>query len=536
MIKKIIKLTIFLLFFFPLCVLAKGNASVQISGKSSVYIGSNISVKVNLNNISGTTNNNGVVSMGGTLSFDSSCLQLVKIDSSYFQTNGLKMAYASSSLIGIKSSTTMATITFKGLKKCSTSVTISGLKLTDEVPEVITTNLSPLTISVVPEPSSNNYLSNLTVSSGSISFNKNTTSYTVNVDSTINKVTIGAKAEDSGASVSGTGSKNLSYGNNNLQVVVTAPNGSKKTYSINVIRKDNRSNNTKLSNLTVSGYDINPKFDKDTTSYDLTVPFDVTKINITATPLDSKSTVKIENNDNLISEKTVDVNIIVTAENNSTSTYTIHATRGKDPNKSLSSNNYLSSLSVSKGILSPIFDKEKTNYVVYLPYEIDKIDIDAIVDDSKYAKIEKNGENDLKVGNNLFEFKITAEDNSIKTYTINVIRGKNADGLSSNSLLKEITIKNGNLKQSFDKNKFVYNYSRNNNFEINAIADDETSNVKIIDNKEVINIIVEASDGTISIYSLIPNNNIIYIIIPSALFLIATGYILINKISKKKKS
>lgn len=88
--------------------------------------------------------------------------------------------------------------------------------------------------------SANNYLSKLEVDGYKISpsFNKNTTKYNISVPNDVSKVKISAKAEDSDASISGTGEHEVKEGTNKIEVIVTAENGNKKTYTINVTVKD----------------------------------------------------------------------------------------------------------------------------------------------------------------------------------------------------------------------------------------------------------------------------------------------------------
>ena len=67
---------------------------------------------------------------------------------------------------------------------------------------------------------------------------KSNNSYSVTVKNSVDKIKIIAEAADSKASVSGAGEKTLKVGDNVFQVVCTAENGSKKTYTITVTRKD----------------------------------------------------------------------------------------------------------------------------------------------------------------------------------------------------------------------------------------------------------------------------------------------------------
>lgn len=84
--------------------------------------------------------------------------------------------------------------------------------------------------------SKDNTLKSLSVSDGTLSpkFSKNTTSYKVDLPADATSITVKATANDSKASVSGTGKIKLSAGNNEVNVVVTSEYGTKKTYTINV--------------------------------------------------------------------------------------------------------------------------------------------------------------------------------------------------------------------------------------------------------------------------------------------------------------
>lgn len=85
--------------------------------------------------------------------------------------------------------------------------------------------------------SSNNKLSELTVSKGTLSpkFSADETSYKVELTSDVEEITIGAKAADSKATVSGAGKKELHIGDNSFVISVKAENGAKKTYTISVL-------------------------------------------------------------------------------------------------------------------------------------------------------------------------------------------------------------------------------------------------------------------------------------------------------------
>ena len=72
-------------------------------------------------------------------------------------------------------------------------------------------------------------------------FNKNTTQYYLVVSNLINDIEVKAVPEDSSCKVEITGNKNLSIGNNKIDIKVISADGSaSKIYSINVSKTENK--------------------------------------------------------------------------------------------------------------------------------------------------------------------------------------------------------------------------------------------------------------------------------------------------------
>lgn len=92
---------------------------------------------------------------------------------------------------------------------------------------------------------------------------------------------------------------------------------------------------------------------------------------------------------------------------------------GNNPGVSLSSNNALSSLTVSAGTLTPAFDPAITEYTLSLPSRSDRLTITANPSDSR-ATVQGDGEISLQDGETSLSVVVTAEDGSAKTYTITV--------------------------------------------------------------------------------------------------------------------
>lgn len=87
--------------------------------------------------------------------------------------------------------------------------------------------------------SPNNYLKSLSIKGYSLTptfdINK-TTEYSLIVPENVSSVSISAAPVNSGSSISGTGTISLSSGTNTVKINVTAPNGSKRTYTLTIVR------------------------------------------------------------------------------------------------------------------------------------------------------------------------------------------------------------------------------------------------------------------------------------------------------------
>ena len=407
---------------------------------------------------------------------------------------------------------------------------------------ILKTQAVSKSITITPPPSSNANLSSLSVSNGSINFNKDTTNYSVKVGSDVTIINVSASAEDSGAKVSGTGSKSLNYGDNKINVVVTAPSGDKKTYTITVTREDNRSKNNNLSSIKLSTGTLSPSFSSGKTTYNVSVPFDVSSIKVEATAEDNKAKVSVSGGSSLKAGKVTNVTIKVTAENGSVKTYTVKVTRGKDPNaaEEKNTNNNLAILTLGEDItLNPKFNKNTTSYTVEVPYKIKNLEIEATPEDEAFAKVDITGADNLQVGENEVKIVVTAEDGKTKEYIIKVTRLEGTPEEIENDkpdedkdvfeeviphLLKNVNISNGKLTSKFDSKKFVYYYKKNKGFKIDGIPNDEGDKVTIYERDGVITIVVGESLDEANVYTFIPKEiNIVAIIITACSILFIGG-------------
>lgn len=98
--------------------------------------------------------------------------------------------------------------------------------------------------------SPNNKLASLSVEGYNISpsFNADTSTYDLIVDSSVSNVKVNAGSMDSKASVSGTGTINLSQANTQVSIEVRAENGTTRKYVINIVKKNGGGNSSNNSN------------------------------------------------------------------------------------------------------------------------------------------------------------------------------------------------------------------------------------------------------------------------------------------------
>lgn len=135
---------------------AKGNASVEFISNDKIQVGETFTVKMNVTDIKDTYD--GVVSMGGNLSFDSNKIEYVSskgIETPYlFQINedyDYKIAGLDFTLDnGIRETLTVYEFTFKALKEGNTTITLKNAKLTDSQ-DYIDTVVLEKEIEIIPE-------------------------------------------------------------------------------------------------------------------------------------------------------------------------------------------------------------------------------------------------------------------------------------------------------------------------------------------------------------------------------------------------
>ena len=170
------------------------------------------------------------------------------------------------------------------------------------------------------------------------------------------------------------------------------------------------------SNSSVASLSKNSLFiDNNSTSITITAK-SVGTATITIIPTD----VTAYDNNTITGNKTITITVKDKPTSNpSTGGNNSGTTTNTTPTKKKSTNNYLSSLTIEGYTLDKEFKKEETEYSIMVENDVNKIKINAQLDDSS-AKVTGIGEVEVKEGINKLEIKVTAENGSTRTYTLNV--------------------------------------------------------------------------------------------------------------------
>ena len=157
-----------------------------------------------------------------------------------------------------------------GISRDVESDNLIGFIYLDEPKKPTTT--TPSTSTPTPIKSNNNNLSSITIDIEGFAFDKNILEYHLQVDYDTNIITIQATSEDNKAIVTGTGKKALAVGENDYILEVSAEDGSKKEYKINIERKEKEVEENIISVTTNETVDKQKKDD--------TIPFIVIGLSI----------------------------------------------------------------------------------------------------------------------------------------------------------------------------------------------------------------------------------------------------------------
>lgn len=203
------------------------------------------------------------------------------------------------------------------------------------------TNTSSNTTSGSSTKSSDATLSDLGIKPNDFKgFKSGTTSYKTTVPEDVAEVEVYAKTTSSKATVTGTGKKKLEKGTNKVEVIVTAENGTKKTYTIEITREGkneetattaqaeettvaNENIGDGLSSLKIEDLKIEPDFKTNIYEYRVKYIGEKEKLDIEAKTTNSNYKVEITGNNELKEGENIITILVSDANSNNIATYQV---------------------------------------------------------------------------------------------------------------------------------------------------------------------------------------------------------------------
>lgn len=238
-----------------------------------------------------------------------------------------------------------------------------------------------------------------------------------------------------------------------------------------------KSKENSLSSLSITGQTLTPAFSSNTTSYSLTVDDKVTTIMINATKKDGNATVTGTG------KKTVNYgkntyNVTVTSESGAKKVYTITVNKPDKRNK----NNNLKALDVEGYDLT--FDKNNLNYNLTVNHDVSAVSIKAFVEDNTAKLVNNFGTREVKLnyGNNKVQVKVQAENNEVKTYTINIKRLTEDEIPSDNTNIKSLNIPGHEINFSNNQDSYTLKIKDEYALVFNIELEDEKSSYTLENN------------------------------------------------------
>ena len=188
--------------------------------------------------------------------------------------------------------------------------------------------------------SSNANLSNLGINPNDFSgFLASKTSYSVTVPNNVKLVEVYATAKDSSANISGIGSMELKEGQNTANVVVTAEDGTTKTYTITITRlkagetieKQKNIDGIALKDLKIEDANLEPSLEDGKYTYTASFEGEQTSLKFKAEASQSSNIVQIIGNENLVDgENNV---LIIVSDSDEENSVVYQITVKKNPEK-----------------------------------------------------------------------------------------------------------------------------------------------------------------------------------------------------------
>ena len=226
--KKYLIILLLTMIIIPFKVFAAGGFSVSTTS-ISMYPGETKTITISTNNAVGKLNISS--SNGGVASASPGSIFIQNPGSSESITiTGNSVGTATISVVASDNFATMDEEILAGQAK---TITVNVIEKTEPQPS----NPQPSNPQSQNNLSKNNNIKSLSVEGYEL-VKVDNNNYTLTVSNDVTSINVNATAEDSKAKVSGTGVKELTVGENNIEVIITSESGSKNKITIKVTRKD----------------------------------------------------------------------------------------------------------------------------------------------------------------------------------------------------------------------------------------------------------------------------------------------------------
>ena len=162
---------------------------------------------------------------------------------------------------------------------------------------------------------------------------------------------------------------------------------------------------------------MTPDYSPSVNEYNVTVPKDVTKLDLTATPYDKNAKVSISGNKELVDGQNNVITLKVTAEDGTVRTIKLNVTKSQEE-----SNAELLDIKVKNHTMTPTFSPEITSYSVDVDSKTNSLYL--TVKAPAGVTYEVNGNEDFQAGKNIVSIKVTDKAGYDKYYQIVVNKDK----------------------------------------------------------------------------------------------------------------
>lgn len=258
----------------------------------------------------------------------------------------------------------------------------------------------------------------------------------------------------------------------------------------------NTNADTYLKDIKLSRGILTPSFSKNVFKYSVNVDSDVSEISIDGIKNDVNQVIDGEVANQTLNYGKNTFKLIVTNGTSPKRIYEVVITR-KD---NRDTNAFLSSLSLSSGTVN--FSKYVYDYEIRVLYDVTKLSVLATPEKST-STVKVEGENNLKVGENIVTITVKSEKGNQQKYKIKVNRLKEGEQIGDNANIKDITILGYNLGFDYSKQEYKLLIKKEDKLDISVVMDDSNASYQIIGNDNlkdgsIIKIITKSFDQTAS--------------------------------------